>query len=363
MTDNSTNYYKVLGVNQNSTLDEIKIAYRKLSKKFHPDVNGGDQFFVEKFKELQEAYEKLTNVSFKEQYDKQFKQTNNYEMGQKDNAHSNTTTDDSTTTGVHSTNDKHLNKRRSNFSIVLRITIAVITCVVFIFIQTHKKSTYAVNNRSAYNEASNKANDSPQSPPQIAEQPIIQKDVDSINNNLQSTVNDVEEAAKLATNNNINQSPGLGNTTKDETQNWILDKFNKYSKENTNRISEFGGTASLSNSTWITYFNYRFEFIGDYFKVTYDYARSQYQDTVKNEITKILIFDFKKLYSKYGEISIFNNDNTIIDLDPKTEAQRVSSVFSIGFNTDAETDLPQRIEKAFIHLKQFYSKPISTEPF
>jgi curved DNA-binding protein CbpA len=47
------NYYDILGVNENTTLDDIKKAYRKLSKQYHPDVNpNGD----EKFKDITEAY-------------------------------------------------------------------------------------------------------------------------------------------------------------------------------------------------------------------------------------------------------------------------------------------------------------------
>ena len=57
-------HYKTLGLNPNSTTQEIKTAYRKLSKKFHPDVNQGDKFFEERFKEIQEAYENLCNEDY-----------------------------------------------------------------------------------------------------------------------------------------------------------------------------------------------------------------------------------------------------------------------------------------------------------
>lgn len=59
-------YYNILGVNRNSSADEIKKAYRKLSKQFHPDVNpeGGD-----KFKEIAEAYDVLSDPNKKQQYD------------------------------------------------------------------------------------------------------------------------------------------------------------------------------------------------------------------------------------------------------------------------------------------------------
>lgn len=52
-------YYYILGVKKGASKDEIKQAFRKLSKKFHPDVNDGDKYFEERFKEIREAYEAL----------------------------------------------------------------------------------------------------------------------------------------------------------------------------------------------------------------------------------------------------------------------------------------------------------------
>lgn len=66
------NYYQILGIERNSSLPEIKKAYRKLATKFHPDKNGGDKFFEERFKEIQEAYEVLTTPLKKERYDNEY---------------------------------------------------------------------------------------------------------------------------------------------------------------------------------------------------------------------------------------------------------------------------------------------------
>ncbi len=62
-------YYDVLGVDKNSTADQIKSAYRKLAVKYHPDKNEGDKAAEEKFKEASEAYHVLSNSERKQNYD------------------------------------------------------------------------------------------------------------------------------------------------------------------------------------------------------------------------------------------------------------------------------------------------------
>ncbi len=62
-------YYKVLGVSKNATKDEIKKAYRKLAVKFHPDKNKGNKEAEEKFKEINEANEVLSDEEKRKKYD------------------------------------------------------------------------------------------------------------------------------------------------------------------------------------------------------------------------------------------------------------------------------------------------------
>lgn len=62
-------YYKILGVKKSATEKEIKSAYRKLAKKYHPDLNPNDEKVQEKFKEINEAYEVLSDKDKRQKYD------------------------------------------------------------------------------------------------------------------------------------------------------------------------------------------------------------------------------------------------------------------------------------------------------
>ena len=62
-------FYEVLGVGKDASDDEIKKAYRKLAKKYHPDLNPGDKEAEKHFKEVNEAYEILSDADKKSRYD------------------------------------------------------------------------------------------------------------------------------------------------------------------------------------------------------------------------------------------------------------------------------------------------------
>ncbi len=69
MAENKRDYYEVLGVSKGASDDEIKKAYRKVAKQYHPDLNPGDATAEAKFKEANEAYEVLSDSDKKARYD------------------------------------------------------------------------------------------------------------------------------------------------------------------------------------------------------------------------------------------------------------------------------------------------------
>lgn len=82
---NNKDFYKILGLDKNASQDDIKKAYRNLSKKYHPDINKSEEA-IQKYKDVQEAYEALSNKEKRKNYDSLnnssfdniFNQTNDY---------------------------------------------------------------------------------------------------------------------------------------------------------------------------------------------------------------------------------------------------------------------------------------------
>src|SRR5512142_1279066 len=62
-------YYETLGVERKASADDVRKAYRKLARKFHPDLNPGDKSAEERFKNVQEAYDILSDPKKRQMYD------------------------------------------------------------------------------------------------------------------------------------------------------------------------------------------------------------------------------------------------------------------------------------------------------
>ena len=71
-------YYEVLGLTAEAPAEEIRIAYRKLAKANHPDKHQGDPAYVEKFKDIQEAYDVLSDAEKRKEYDAQLARQKSY---------------------------------------------------------------------------------------------------------------------------------------------------------------------------------------------------------------------------------------------------------------------------------------------
>lgn len=67
--ENFRNYYDILGVPREASPEDIKTAYRKLARRYHPDLNPGDKSAEDKFKDIGEAYEVLFDIDKRSQYD------------------------------------------------------------------------------------------------------------------------------------------------------------------------------------------------------------------------------------------------------------------------------------------------------
>ncbi|MCL5982795.1 MAG: DnaJ domain-containing protein, partial [Firmicutes bacterium] len=63
-------YYEILGVSREATAEEIKKAYRNLARRYHPDVNQNDPQAAEKFKEIKEAFDVLSDQDRRARFDR-----------------------------------------------------------------------------------------------------------------------------------------------------------------------------------------------------------------------------------------------------------------------------------------------------
>lgn len=130
------NHYQSLGLKSNATLTEIKMAYRKLALKFHPDQNDGDLFFEDRFKEIQEAYEILSDGEKRNIYDINFDGFYRKTFGNSDedvNKHSNDL--DSKAKSSLTENDKNI------MPITILFSLGIIAIIVLMF--SNKNSTNA----------------------------------------------------------------------------------------------------------------------------------------------------------------------------------------------------------------------------
>src|SRR5207245_6877111 len=80
-TTTKQDYYELLGVPRKASAKDIRNAFRKLARKYHPDLNPGDKSSEEKFKQLQEAYDVLSDAKKRQMYDQHGFYSDNFHPG------------------------------------------------------------------------------------------------------------------------------------------------------------------------------------------------------------------------------------------------------------------------------------------
>jgi curved DNA-binding protein CbpA len=167
-----TNYYKILGVHDFASNSEIKTAYRKLSKKFHPDVNQGDKFFEERFKEIQSAYEFLCDSIKRQRLDEFLKQAERKDQYQSQenksdksqnreepksrsqNTHSTTSNSENKKDNVGQNPQTSEKKKSGNISFILVVITAAIFFGIYKIASNKSSQDTSFNNQNTTNSSS-----------------------------------------------------------------------------------------------------------------------------------------------------------------------------------------------------------------
>src|SRR5690349_17250046 len=130
-------YYLILGIEPNATLEDIKKAYREMSLKYHPDKNKGDKYFEERFKDIKEAYDILSDNVSRQNYDYQWL---HYFRKKKENTEYKTTktTNSSSPTPESSPKRQLGNTVKPRRSINFLLLIVLIALILYTLISKNK---------------------------------------------------------------------------------------------------------------------------------------------------------------------------------------------------------------------------------
>jgi curved DNA-binding protein CbpA len=366
-------YYKVLGVQPNSTEQEIKDAYRKLSKKFHPDLNDGDNFFAERFKEIQTAYEILSDSSKRQEYNRQFEtQSGKSEStDKKTNDNSKTQYNQNQSSNSDSTSSTPTQKSKKRNYSWLYITLPVMIVIGLIRGAVKKSiqenaineavNTYQPSNTNTYTNdtfAILSTSSSTIDTNQKIETEIPKIDTIKYSASTENILPVEKNYQELNQNTQNDTETDKSKATKEETENWLVEKLNNFTKEYRNYKGNTY-TGSFEN-----FQDYKFSFSEQYLIVNYVKEFFMFSSTggssnkvYTNIISRIPIYDLKG-FSNYGYQEGY--DKTITS---ENGVNTVSYSLPLNFRTNGETDLGDRINSALKHLKRFYSKPKSNETF
>lgn len=338
-------YYKVLGLKPEASLNEIKTAYRKVSKKFHPDLNQDDKFFEDRFKEIQEAYEKLKDPNFKANYDRNFRNDSNTSFSQTNkNNKSNSRESTKKDTGKnpfnenHSSNQRKSNKESLNPNKIIKISVSIIIAIVLFgvirgIINSYVKDQHISKLNSKSSISPYAINENYQSIPYSQSEIKTQDNFSAFDDTSRS----IDE--------NIFTSVYFGNISKEEIQNWLLTTLQSYSKE---RIYCPDGVGFVP-APCSHFDEYEFKITNDFLVVKYNY------DNKYDELVYVPFYDFKVVYGNDigSDFRILTNKNSMYEVNKSTNIKKATNYLNIGFRNNAESELIEKIEDALNTLKKF----------
>lgn len=374
-----TEYYKTLGIPSDSTLEEVKIAYRKLSKKFHPDVNQGDKYFEERFKEIQEAYEKIVNEKIKE--------NSNFNYTESTKTKTENKTQPSSDYKKENNKTKSDSPKKYNYSKI--IFPALIIILIAIFKPIIQKSIRENAERDLIKTYEN---------PETFEDNYQNSNGNSQSTDSNLTLDSISSLQNVkydsVVNNNVIEVENKA--TLNESKQWLLTKLNKYTTED-NHYSE---PSVVSFPTKSRYYNYYFTISDNNLVVTYSTEFSEIvvdeetkklfrntndsDETIKrlagkmtvtgNKNFKIIIpikkietiyFDEDKDYKGNCDFSISTKKNEMTNYNLSTNDKNYSSYFNFQFDCSQEDNLGKRLNDALFHIKKLIpqTNPSTNEPF
>ncbi|MBS1666723.1 MAG: J domain-containing protein [Bacteroidetes bacterium] len=409
-------YYRLLGVQPNSSEAEIKDAYRKLSKKFHPDLNDGDNFFAERFKDITSAYETLIDSKKRANYHKVYNasKVNSANSGFKN---SNTASHNAYSPKNESFKFGHPGKEgKSNRSRIFSyIIIPIVIAFAFVLFkgltkseklgsaprntQEEYSSPQTETNTALYNKSN--AQLGTQEPDTVSIKPAINNNAvgKSFENypigyymvlasndhyvyahyrpdlstkfdfhyaqrrevyihKIENGFGYVDEGTQFNDHYWLPLSD-LALVEKDEMSFSSIKGNEDYIINKLEKFTiektHYGDRAStgLSTASW-TYKNYSFKFLDKYLIVTYtNYYSGFSKDTSIDEV-KFPIEDFKFPASDFhGSQLMLSSINENIE-NKSSRGSDYSSSFFLDFRVNAETDLIKNLSKAFLKLRNSY---------
>ncbi len=156
------NYYILLGVKNTATFDELKVAYRNLAKKYHPDKNPDNKKAEEHFKEIQQAYTVLSNPEKREKYDLKISYGRGHSQQKQQPHYTGASQQYSQQQTQQQSQQQNYNARKAraykhdkteNYQIPISIGIALILLYLIISYSTHNKKERVVSSNGASSTA------------------------------------------------------------------------------------------------------------------------------------------------------------------------------------------------------------------